>query len=174
MASLEHFLVTERLGFRRWREEDLEHALALWGDPEVTRFIGGPASRAAAAARLAAEIATEAEVGFQYWPIFQRSDGAHVGCCGLRPHRPEQAVHELGVHIRPAFWRRGFALEAASAVIAHAFGPLGARALFAGHNPDNQASRAMLGKLGFRYTHAELYPPTGLMHPSYILKRPEG
>jgi [ribosomal protein S5]-alanine N-acetyltransferase len=159
----------ERLLFRRWQPDDLELAVALWADPEVTRFIGGPASRAAVADRLAAEIATEAEVGFQYWPVFQRSDGAHVGCCGLRPHAPTERVHELGVHILPAFWRRGFALEAARAVIAHAFGPLAAAGLFAGHNPGNHASRALLAKLGFRYTHDELYPPTGALHPSYLL-----
>ena len=29
----------------------------------------------------------------------------------------------------------------------------------------------MLHRLGFRYTHDELYPPTGLNHPSYLLKR---
>lgn len=172
MAGGDTFLVSERLGFRRWRPDDLELAAALWGDPEVTRYIGGPASRAAAAARLAAEIASQAEAGIQYWPIFQLEDGAHVGCCGLRPWRPE--VPELGVHILPAFWRRGLALEAARAVIAHAFGALGVRALFAGHNPDNQASRALLGKLGFVYSHDELYPPTGRMHPSYLLRRPAG
>ncbi len=169
----ETVLESDRLVFRRWRAGDLDLAAALWSDPEVTRFIGGPASPGAVAARLAAEIASEAEVGFQYWPMFQRSDGDHVGCCGLRPCRPAEAIHELGVHIRPAFWRRGYALEAARAVIAHAFGPLGARALFAGHNPDNDASRAMLAKLGFRYTHDELYPPTGRLHPSYLLDPPQ-
>ena len=163
-------LMSARLGFRRWRPDDRELAAALWGDPEVTRFIGGPASPAAAGARLAAEIATEATVGFQYWPLFQLSDGAHVGCCGLRPYHLR--IHELGVHIRPAFWRRGLAVEACRAVIDHAFGPIGAVALFAGHNPDNHASRALLEKLGFRYSHDELYPPTGLLHPSYVLSSP--
>jgi ribosomal-protein-alanine N-acetyltransferase len=167
-----YFLSSARLGFRPWREGDLALAAALWGDPEVTRWIGGPLSPEAAAARLAAEIATHAEAGIQYWPIFQLGDGAHVGCCGLRPYR--DGTPELGVHIRPAFWRRGFALEAARAVIAHAFAALGASALFAGHNPHNAASRALLEKLGFRYTHDELYPPTGLLHPSYVLKPPEG
>ena len=164
---------SDRLAFRRWRADDLDLAAALWSDPEVTRFIGGAAPPDAVAARLAAEIASEAEVGFQYWPIFQRSDGAHVGCCGLRPYRPAERIHELGVHILPAFWRRGLALEAARAVIAHAFGPLRARALFAGHNPHNDASRSLLARLGFRYTHDELYPPTGLLHPSYLLERRE-
>jgi ribosomal-protein-alanine N-acetyltransferase len=168
------FLTSERLGFRTWRADDLELAVALWGHPEVTRFIsagGAPLSRADIEARLAREMASQDEHGLQYWPIFLVDGGGHAGCCGLRPYRPERAVHELGVHIHPAFWRRGLAREAARAVIAHAFDRLGASALFAGHNPDNTASRELLRGLGFRYTHDELYPPTGLMHPSYLLER---
>jgi len=167
-----YFLTSDRLGFRTWRPDDLELAAALWGDPEVTRFIAaGPLSRAAIEERLAREIATQAEHGLQYWPIFLREDGSHVGCCGLRPYRPEPPVLELGVHIRPGFWRRGFAREAARAVIARAFRERAVGALFAGHNPNNAASRELLAALGFTYTHDELYPPTGLMHPSYLLAR---
>jgi hypothetical protein len=44
-------------------------------------------------------------------------------------------------------------------------------ALFTGHNPASDASRARLARLGFRHTHDELYPPTGLLHPSYRLDR---
>jgi len=44
--------------------------------------------------------------------------------------------------------------------------------LFAGHHPENHASRRILSKLGFRLTHEEFYPPTGLLHPSYLLPRP--
>ena len=54
-------------------------------------------------------------------------------------------------------------------MLRHAFTVLGADAVFAGHNPRNAASRRTLLKLGFRYTHDEFYPPTGLMHPSYVL-----
>jgi hypothetical protein len=43
------------------------------------------------------------------------------------------------------------------------------RFLFAGHHPENDACRRMLVALGFRYTHDELYAPTGREHPSYIL-----
>jgi RimJ/RimL family protein N-acetyltransferase len=55
----------------------------------------------------------------------------------------------------------------------YAFHTLGVKALFAGHNPGNTASRRVLEKLGFRYTHDEYYPPTGLKHPSYILTAEE-
>lgn len=75
------------------------------------------------------------------------------------------------MHLRPAWWRQGLAVEAARAVIAHAFTTVRLRGLFAGHHPGNAASRRMPEKLGFRYTHAEFYSPTGLQHPSYRLAR---
>lgn len=170
-----YFLTTDQLGFRTWRTDDLELAVALWSDPEVARYLyaQGPLERAAVAERLQREIETQEAYGFQYWPIFLRTDGDHVGCCGLRPYQSDEGVHELGVHLRPCYWHQGLAVEAASAVIDFAFSRLGARALFAGHHPANAASRRMLEKLGFRYTHDQLYPPTGLHHPSYLLSRLE-
>jgi ribosomal-protein-alanine N-acetyltransferase len=167
-----YFLTTERLGFRRWRDTDFDLAVALWGDPEVTRPIDArsPLGTHQIRARLTEEVATDHEHGVQYWPVFLLATGEHVGCCGLRPRQPENHLFELGVHIRSAFWRRGYAYEAVTGVIDYAIDHLGVRSLFAGHNPANEASRRLLRKLGFRYTHDEYYAPTGLDHPSYILE----
>jgi len=109
----------------------------------------------------------------QYWPIFLLSTGEHVGCGGLRPYKPEDRIFELGFHLLPAYWGKGLAVEAGRGVIAYAFESLGVKALFAGHHPANAASRRVLEKLGFTFTHEELYPPTGLLHPSYLLTRAE-
>lgn len=168
------FLTTERLGFRTWQPDDIDLAVGLWGDREVARFTyAEPPGQVVLEERLAREISMQNEHGFQYWPIFLLDGGVHIGCCGLRPYRLEDRIHEFGVHIRPAFWRQGFAFEGGTAVIAYAFDQLGARGLFAGHNPANSASRRMLLKLGFSYSHDEFYPPTGLQHPSYLLMRDE-
>jgi RimJ/RimL family protein N-acetyltransferase len=78
---------------------------------------------------------------------------------------------ELGFHLRPEHWGKGLATEAARAAIAFAFDRLRSEELFAGHHPANAASARTLRKLGFRYSHDELYPPTGLRHPSYVLAR---
>jgi RimJ/RimL family protein N-acetyltransferase len=111
------------------------------------------------------------EHGIQYWPMFLLATGDHVGCCGLHPKDLPERVYELGFHLRPKFWGGGFATEAARGVIHHAFDVLGAAALFAGHNPKNDASRLVLAKLGFVHTHDEFFAPTGLEHPSYVLAR---
>jgi hypothetical protein len=47
-----YFLKTVRLGFRSWSPADTELAMGLWGNPEVTGFVGGPFSREQAMERL--------------------------------------------------------------------------------------------------------------------------
>jgi [ribosomal protein S5]-alanine N-acetyltransferase len=165
-----YFLQSPRLVFRQWSPADLPLAEALWGDPEVTRFIGGPFSQQKIQDRLDAEIDFFSKHNVQYWPIFLLETLQHAGCAGLRPYRPEDRIFELGVHLRPAYWGRGLAEEAARAVIKFGFENAGAKALFAGHHPANSASQRLIQKLGFRCTHDEFYPPTGLHHPSYLLE----
>ncbi|MFZ0641441.1 MAG: GNAT family N-acetyltransferase [Candidatus Acidiferrales bacterium] len=171
-AASDYFLRSARLGFRCWSSDDLSLAVALWGDSRVTKLIGGPLSEQQVRERLHKEMAWMCDDRVQYWPVFLLADGRHVGCAGLRPYKPQENTYELGFHLRPEFWRQGLAEEAARAVIAHAFETLHATALFAGHHPENAASRHLLEKLGFRFTGTELYPPTGLQHPSYLLTRP--
>lgn len=166
-----YFLRSTRLGFRRWALSDFELANQLWGDPAVTRLIGGPFTEDQVRSRLSHEIETQNAHGIQYWPIFLLGTGRHIGCCGLRPRDPDRAIYEIGFHIRKSEWRKGYAYEAARAAIAYAFDSMHAAALFAGHSPANESSRQLLQKLGFRLTHTEYYAPTGRDHPSYILSR---
>ena len=171
----DYFLRSERLGFRRWTEEDFDLALGLWGDLEVTKLIDvrGQLTEEQVRERLSKELATEESYGVQYWPIFLLANDEHVGCCGLRPYDLTKGIYEIGFHIRPSHWRSGFALEAACTVMEYGFTRLRAAALFAGHNPKNDVSRRLLEKLGFRYSHNEYYPTTGLNHPSYLLAAEE-
>jgi [ribosomal protein S5]-alanine N-acetyltransferase len=171
--SAEFFLQSARLGFRWWASDDTALARALWTDPAVTRWIGGPWTAEQADTRLAREIAIGRSEGVEYWPISLLETGDHVGCCGLRPYQPANGVLEVGVHLRPEHWGRGYAIEAARVVMHHAFRTLNARALFAGHHPSNAPSRRIMDTLGFRYTHDERYAATGRDHPSYRLTAQE-
>jgi len=161
------------LGFDCWTAGDWPLAWSLWGDPDVTALLGGPFSEQQVRERLEREIACREAHGVQYWPLFLLDDGTFAGCAGLRPYRPEEGILELGYHLRRACWGRGLAFEAARAAVRFGFHELGAAALFAGHHPANHASRRVLQKLGFQFTHEEPYGPTGAMHPSYVLKASE-
>jgi RimJ/RimL family protein N-acetyltransferase len=81
-------------------------------------------------------------------------------------------VFEVGAHLLPAYWGHGYATEALAAVVEYAFAVLKSEALFARHNPHNHGSAHVLTRLGFRHTHDEYMPQSGLNHPCYLL-RPE-
>ncbi len=166
-----YFMKTERVGFSHWETGDTVFARSLWGDPEVTKYIcaTGVFSEEEVVKRLALEIENDRKYRIQYWPVFDLESGELVGCCGLRPRT--EGVYEIGFHLRPAFWGKGYASEAAEVVIRYAFDTLKANALFAGHNPKNVASKHRLLSLGFTYIGDEYYAPTGLYHPSYERKR---
>lgn len=173
-APMRYFLRTPRLGFRSWSEDDLELAVSLWGDPEVTALFDsrGRLSREQVRERLERELAHERSFGVQYWPFFILGTGDFVGCAGLKPYDPARGLWEMGFHLRTPFWGRGYATEAGRAVIAHAFATLEPTVLLAGHNPRNHASKRVLEKLGFRHLRDELFTGTGLMHPLYELRAP--
>jgi ribosomal-protein-alanine N-acetyltransferase len=101
----------------------------------------------------------------QYWPMFSLQENKFVGCAGLRPYKNDERLFEMGVHLLPGCWGQGFGQEAARAVIKVGFERLAAKSLFV-------ASRRLLERLGFRFTHEEFYAPTGLNHPSYRLMNP--
>ena len=166
-----YFLKTARLGFRLWNKKDLPLAQALWGDTEVTKFFGGPFPESEIRERLEGEFERYQTYGFQYWPIHLLADDDHVGCCGLRPYRPEEDIPELGFHLRPKFWGQGLAIEAARAVIELGFKNFGAKSISAGHHPENLNSKKVLERLGFEYSHDEFFPRLGMNIPYYLLPR---
>jgi RimJ/RimL family protein N-acetyltransferase len=82
--------------------------------------------------------------------LWTRNGGAPelVGSCGLAERN---GVAELGYWIARPYWGKGYATEAARAVV-NAARALGHKRLIAGHFADNPASGNVLRKVGFRAT----------------------
>ncbi len=80
-------------------------------------------------------------------------DGAPIGICSV--DRREDGP-ELGYWLGVPFWGRGFATEAARALIDHAFGGLEHETLISGARVNNPASRRVLEKCGFQWTGVRL------------------
>ncbi len=169
-----YFMQTERIGFSTWSKDDVEYAKQLWGDPAVTKLIcaKGSFTQEEISNRLTLEILNQQEHAIQYWPIFERATGDLIGCCGARPFGSLRNSYEIGFHLRKEYWGKGYAKEAAQAVIDHCFTKLSAQKLFAGHHPQNIASKKLLTHLGFYCIGDNYYEPTGLYHPSYELLNP--
>ena len=167
-----YFMKTERVGFSHWTTDDLDLAIQLWGEKDVTQYIcaTGEFTNQDILNRLNVEINNGKRHQVQYWPIFNILTGDLIGCCGLRPFKTEPNSYEIGFHLRKLYWGQGYAFEAATRVIQYAFTTLNTVKIYAGHHPQNIGSRKLLMRLGFQYIGDNFYEPTGLYHPSYEIK----
>ena len=81
--------------------------------------------------------------------VVGRASGALVGACGIRI-TPRFAHAEMGYWIAEHAWGRGYATEAARAVLGYALGALGLHRVFAHHLTRNPSSGRVLQKVGMR------------------------
>lgn len=171
------FITTPRLGFSEWEKTDINQAMLIWGDAEVTRYLcaSGKFSEEEIQERLALEVENLKEFSVQYWPLIGRETGELVGVCGMKPSDDGSGAktYEMGYYLRKIFWGHGYASEASAAVIAYGFKSAEADIIYAGHHPENLSSGRVLTKLGFRGIGESFYPPTGRYHPCYALTREE-
>jgi len=70
--------------------------------------------------------------------------------CGL-VKRDTLEHPDLGFAFLPEAWGKGYAFEAASAVLKHTQDALSLSRILAITNPDNDASIKLLGRLGFQF-----------------------
>lgn len=78
--------------------------------------------------------------------------GTLIGCVGLTLNRGDAGEAELGYWVGAKFWGRGFAGEAARALLDWGFSTLGLDRVVASALTDNLASQAVLRAVGFAQT----------------------
>jgi RimJ/RimL family protein N-acetyltransferase len=143
---------TPRLILDRLRADDAAALYAYRADPAVARYQGWiPADEAEAAAFIAAQAQQPFDApGWQQRAIRRRDDGELLGDCGLRLPESTDEEAEFGVSLKPVQQRRGYAREAAAALIEQAFRTYGCRRIVASVDPRNAASLALCRSLGMR------------------------
>jgi [ribosomal protein S5]-alanine N-acetyltransferase len=152
---------TERLVIRRLSPDDAAFILELLNDPSFVRNIGDRGVRDLAGARqyvLDGAVASHEKHGYGLDLVTLKSDGEPVGICGL-VRRDYLDDPDIGFAFLPRFCGQGYALEATSVVLEHAFSALGLHRVLAIVSPDNARSIRLLEKLDFR--HERMITPPG-------------
>lgn len=148
---------TERLILRSHRIDDFDAIAAQWADPAVVKYIGGtPSSREASWSRLLRYPGHWQMLGFGYWIVFEKhngKEGAFAGEIGLADYQREMTpslngMAEMGWVVAPQFHGKGYAVEAARAVLSWADENLD-RQLCCIIAPEHQASVRLAEKCGF-------------------------
>lgn len=101
------------------------------------------------------------EHGFGLFAVVLAENGFPIGICGLIK-RPTLAHVDLGYAFLPHYWGKGYAFEAAASL--ELGKTLGIERIVAIVSPHNQASKALLSKLGMKFeTQLQLTPNDALV-----------
>ncbi|GGS71692.1 N-acetyltransferase [Planobispora rosea] len=141
-------LTTDRLVLRPVTAHDHAGLLAHWTEPEVRRFLfdGAVPTPAQVTAIIEDSARDFASAGYGLWLIRETDGLGPVGTVALRP------LDDLGLEVvyslDPGAQGRGYATEAARAVVEYALGPLGLPEVLAEVDEGNTASAAVAARLG--------------------------
>lgn len=146
-------LETERLTLREITTNDAAFLLGLLNEPSFIQNIGDKKVRTVDDARLYAlngPIASYKQHGFGLYLVALKETGQPIGICGLvkRDALPDA---DIGYAFLPAYWRKGYALEATAATKQYALTVLGHQELLAIVNAENASSIRVLEKIGFKF-----------------------
>ena len=145
-------LATDRLLIRPWRHEEAPRLLDLLSRLEVVKWLGdGEPQLMRDLEEAHARIDRYAERDappLGMWAVERVEDGVVVGTVLLLtlPNAEDGEV-EIGWHLHPDSWGRGYATEAARAVLGHAFAA-GLPEVIAVSHTDNWPSQAVMRRLG--------------------------
>ena len=147
---------TERLILRPMTVEDAEQVFVWCSDPEVNRFMPYPLYTDVEKVRewISSIKESSNEYGFEL-----KETGILIGSGSISPSR-EEGVYEFGYNLRRDCWGKGYATEAAMAMIAWAHDVLGINEFTATHALANTASGNVIRKCGLtfdRYTTYEKF-----------------
>jgi RimJ/RimL family protein N-acetyltransferase len=156
-------LETERLILRPLTRDDAPFVLRLHNEPSFLRYIGDKKTRSLEDARqyiLTGPIATYERYGFGLCMVELKDSNTPIGMCGL-VKREELPEPDIGFALLPDFCNKGFAFEAATAVLRDARERLRLDRILAITTLENEASINLLERLGFRFQKVTKLSPDG-------------
>ena len=147
-------ITTERLRLRRLSPDDAGNIHALFGDPEVLRFLTKPlvTSRDDGLERIGLFDGKFQRQESLDWAIELGADGrTFIGICGISSWNRTDRRVDIGYALLREYWGRGFATEAARAIVRWCFENLDVHRVQADCTDGNIGSERVLLNCGFHH-----------------------
>lgn len=149
---------TERLLIRAYKEEDLLECFQLMQNKELFKYLNMDVMSLDEYKGLFNWLIDCYEVGFDgdfkySFNIILKETGSHIGWCGIGGSEFDHAQKEIYYLIGRAYWGRGYAKEASTALLEYGFNTMGVDKIFALVNPGNIASKCVIENMGLRFQY---------------------
>jgi RimJ/RimL family protein N-acetyltransferase len=168
---------TSRLRLRYLTSHDAAFILQLLNEPDFIRNIGDRGIRTVEDAKRyiqSSPVTGYQKSGYGLYLVELKEAATRIGVCGLLKRDYLQDV-DVGFALSAPFRGKGYAFEAAEAVMRHGREVLGLRRIVAITSPDNHASIKVLQRLGLQFERrlqapdvdreTSLFTPEAEVHP---------
>ncbi|AHM61514.1 acetyltransferase, ribosomal protein N-acetylase [Flammeovirgaceae bacterium 311] len=156
-----YLFTSPRLGFRNWRQADLQPMAAINADPEVMAFFPGTQSAEETRQFIQRMQQQYVDRGFCYFAVDKLESGEFIGFIGLSQQTYNADFTpciDIGWRLKKSEWGKGFATEGAKACLDYAFSTLGLEKVYAVAPQVNTQSEAVMKKIGMQYVKNFTHP----------------
>ena len=171
---MDRILETERLYLREMGQADWDALCKILQDGETMYAYEGAFSDAEVQEWLDRQVARYRKWGFGLWAAVLKGTDEMIGQCGLtmQPWKGREVL-EVGYLFRRAYWRQGYATEAARACKEYAFDVLDAGEVCSIIRDTNTASRNVAVRNGMTAadTWTKHYRGVEMPHIRYVVSR---
>lgn len=162
-----YIIETERLGLRRWNDDDIPYFISMNKDPEVMEFF--PKLLTADETRSFVERSEQHfnEQGFALWAAELKETGRFIGMIGLAVPRFETDFTpcvEVGWRLGREFWGKGYAQEGGKACLEYGFTQLCLPQIVAFTSVYNTKSENVMQKIGMTFIEEFDHPEIPVGH----------
>ncbi|MFT6388363.1 MAG: ribosomal-protein-alanine N-acetyltransferase [Cellvibrionaceae bacterium] len=162
LAIMNMELKTERLLLRQWKEDDFDVFDAINADADVMEFYPDIQSSEESFNMAQYFQMLILQKGWGFWAVERLSDNSFIGFVGLNEPTcdlPVTPCVEIGWRLSKESWGKGYATEAAKAVLKFAFNELKLNHVYSFASVANIRSRSVMEKIGMKNTNANFHHP---------------
>ena len=160
---------TNRLRFRKWKEEDRDAFYEMNADKEVMTYFPHVLTKEESDEFLDKIMKRMDAHGYGFWAVEEKELGRFIGFVGLNSPKVGLDIEpclEIGWRLKKAFWGKGFATEGAKKILDYAFDVLDADKVYSFTTVANEKSENVMKKIGMKNTN------TNFMHPNIPHEHP--
>ncbi|MBP2833593.1 GNAT family N-acetyltransferase [Aquimarina sp. U1-2] len=156
-----YIFTSKRLGFRNWKDTDVDILSEINNDDDVMEFFPFKPSKQDTKKFIENMQRMQSEQKFCYFAVDVLETKECIGFIGLCLQtylKAPKSFVDIGWRLKKSSWNQGYATEGAKACLAYGFNTIGLREIYAVAPSINKKSAIIMKKIGMHYVKTFNHP----------------